>query len=504
MTRRYLAGTVIALGLVSCTVGPRFTPPAPAVPSTYVGAAQHDPAASSSRASAEAAPNDLWWHEFHDAELNRLEERVQKDNLDLRSGVLRIVEARMQVLTARAQGLPSLNASVSYNREQVGLAGILKADGIDTGGANANLYSQILAPVNLFQLGFDASWELDLFGKVRRNVEEAKAQAEVSIETRNDMLVSLEAEVATNYMQLRAAQSLKSITDTLIKEESDVLDLTISRRAHGLAQEQDVESARGQVATLRSQLPQYESNIAVARHAIAVLIGQSPEALDAELGAPADLPAAPQMIPVGLPSTLARRRPDIREAEATLHAQTANIGVAVASMYPDISLAGSFGLRNLSTGYLFDWGSKFYSAGPTVSVPIFQGGSLVANVRLARAEAGVAALNYRKTVLTALQQIEDGLANLDQDGLRIAALKDTVTADQHSFDLTNRSYKVGLSTYINVLNVESQVNQAKQQLAQASLTQMTDLVALYKALGGGWQSMPSATATDPQPASAAN
>jgi NodT family efflux transporter outer membrane factor (OMF) lipoprotein len=241
------------------------------------------------------------------------------------------------------------------------------------------------------------------------------------------------------------------------------------------------------VSSLQSELPQYDQSTSLARHALAVLTGQTPESLDAELAAAADLPVLPQTVPIGLPSTLARRRPDIRQAEATLHAATAEIGVSVASLYPDISLAGSFGLRNTSTNHLFDWASKFYSAGPTVSMPIFHGGALVANVKMARAEAAAAALNYRKTVLSALQDVEDGLVNLDQDSIRVNALKETVAADQRAFDITRHAYKVGLTSYINVLNLELQTNQAKQQLAQASLTEVTDLVKLYKALGGGWE-----------------
>ncbi|MDB6082678.1 MAG: nodT [Gammaproteobacteria bacterium] len=382
-----------------------------------------------------------------------------------------------------------MNATASYNREQLGVAGILKAEGSNFGGGTLNpgLVSGLTKPINLYQVGFDASWELDLFGKVSRSVEAARAQSDEAVESRNDMLVSLEAEVAQTYLQLRAAQLLQSITVGLISDEREVLELTMSRQVNGLAQQGDVESARAQVSSLQSQLPQYEQNISVSRHALAVLIGQTPEALDSELGPSAELPALPQLVPIGLPSALARRRPDIRQAEATLHAATAEIGVSVASLYPDISLAGSFGLRNTSTHYLFDWASKFYSAGPTISVPIFHGGALVANVKMARAEAAAAALNYRKTVLTALREVEDGLVSLDQDSVRVAALKDTVAADERALDITLHSYKVGLSTYITVLNLELQINQAKQQLAQASLTEITDLVKLYKALGGGWE-----------------
>jgi multidrug efflux system outer membrane protein len=485
---RIVWGGLIFSSLASCVLGPQFKPPTAATPANF----------EDDRKGAEAqpvtvvadAPDQAWWHEFKDAELDALEERTRAGNLDLQAGMLRIVEARTQVLVARAQGLPSLKATASYNREQLGVAGILKAQGGNFGGTTLSpgLVSALTSPINLYQVGFDASWELDLFGKVSRSVEAAKAQSEEAVESRNDMMVSLEAEVAQTYLQLRAAQLLKSITLGLIEEERGVLDLTMNRQQHGLAQQGEVESAHAQVATLQAQLPEYEQNIAVSRHALAVLIGQTPEALNIELQATAALPAVPPAIPVGIPSGLARRRPDIRNAEAALHAATAQVGVSMASLYPDISLTGTFGLRNTASNYLFNWASKFYTVGPTVSVPIFQGGALVGNVKIAKAEAGVAALNYRKTVLTALQEVEDGLVSLDQDAARVAALNDTVAANQRALDIETHSYKVGLSNYIAVLNLELQTNQAKVQLAQATLTEVTDVVKLCKALGGGWES----------------
>jgi multidrug efflux system outer membrane protein len=195
---------------------------------------------------------------------------------------------------------------------------------------------------------------------------------------------------------------------------------------------------------------------------------------------------------VGLPSTLARRRPDIRNAEAALHAATARVGVSVASLFPDVSLSGSYGLRNTSTGYLFDWASRFYTFGPSVSIPIFHGGALVANVRLSRTEEAAAALNYRKTVLNALQEVEDGLTGLHEDAQRRSALEDTVAAEQRALDIDLDSYRHGLVSYVTVLTVQIQTVQARQQLAEAMLTQGTDLVKLYKALGGGWEGAPEA------------
>lgn len=490
----WFAVGVVVGALDACKVGPNFKPPQPAVPEEYAGVKSADGGARPDPSMA-APPSSFWWQQFHDTELDRLEERAVAGNLDLQAAFLRIVEAREQVQSARAEGLPSLKASASYSREELGLAGIIKSQHINEGAAGssstAGLISSLESPVNLYQLGFDATWELDLFGRVRRSVEVADAHSTAALESRNDLLVSLQAEVAQDYFQLRAAQMLRAIVAAQIGAQREVFDLTQNRQQHGLGGEADVESARAQLATLQSELPPYEQSIATARHALAVLTGQPPEAMDAEFDDPVDLPAPPAVIPVGVPSTLARRRPDIRQSEAGLHAATAQVGVAVASLFPDISLTGTFGLRNLSPGYLFDWDSKFYTFGPTISIPIFHGGALVSNVRLSRALAAEAALNYRKTVLKALQEVEDGLTALHQDAARTASLQETVEADRRALDVDLDGYGHGLLTYITVLTVQIQMVQARQQLAEALLTQNTDLVKLYKALGGGWEEVPA-------------
>jgi NodT family efflux transporter outer membrane factor (OMF) lipoprotein len=493
---RVIAASMLAALLVqACKVGPDYHPPREPVPDGYAGAAAR-PAATGApdapRVSGSQEPGSFWWREFHDPELDKLIDRAIAGNLDLKAAYLRIVESRIEVQAARAQGLPSLKGSASYTREQLGLAGILKSQGIGNSGPTASATAQQLIaaleqPVNLYQLGFDASWEIDLFGKVRRQVEAASAQSAGAVESRNDLTVSLEAEVAQTYLQLRAAQVSKQVTLELIDAQRGIADLTQNRHEHGLAGEPDVDAARAQRTSLEAQLPAYEQSIASAKHALAVLTGQEPESLDAEFGTSGALPAIPENVPVGVPSTLARRRPDIRNAETALHAATAEIGVSVASMFPDISLAGTLGLRNLGTRYLFDWQSHFYTFGPSVSVPIFEGGALVANVRLSRAQAAQAALSYRQTVLGALQEVEDGLSNLTQDAARVASLKDTVGADQRAVDVQLDAYRHGVISYITVLTVQLQAAQAREQLVQAQATESTDLVKLYKALGGGWE-----------------
>jgi NodT family efflux transporter outer membrane factor (OMF) lipoprotein len=491
-----LAAALAAVLLQACKVGPNYQRPQEPVPEHYSAAA------GAPQLSGDQEPPSSWWREFHDAELDQLIDQAVAGNLNLKVAYLRIVEARVQVQSARAQGLPSLNASASYTREQLGLAGILKSQGIGNSGPTASstaqqLISSLEQPVNLYQLGFDASWEIDLFGKVRRQVEAANAQSAGAIESRNDMLISLEAEVAQTYFQLRSAQVSRQLTLELVRAQREIADLTQNRHEHGLAGEPDVDSARAELTSLEAELPPYEQMISSSKHALAVLTGQTPEAMDAQFGAEGVLPAIPDMIPVGVPSTLARRRPDIRNAETALHAATAEIGVSVASLFPDVSLAGTYGLRNTGTRYLFDWASHFYTFGPTVSLPIFHGGALVANVRLSRAQAAEAALSYRQTVLGALQEVEDGLSTLTQDAARVSALKDTVGADQRAVEVQLDAYRHGVITYITVLTVQLQTAQAREQLIQAQSAQSTDLVKLYKALGGGWEHAPrTAASTD--------
>jgi NodT family efflux transporter outer membrane factor (OMF) lipoprotein len=490
---RSSAAAVLACLLAACKAGPNFVAQHEPTPPAYAGTADGPAGTEAPRPTGDEAPDSFWWRQFHDDELNRLEDRAAAGNLDLKAAYLRIVEARIEVQSARAQGLPSLNGAASFEREQLGIAGILKSQGITAGTTSAStqaLISSLERPVDIYQLGFDASWELDLFGKVRRAVEAADAQSVQAAESRNDLMVSLEAEVAQTYLQLRAAQTLRQITLALVGDQKAVVELTNDRQLHGLASAADVESARGQMSNLESQLPQYEQAVATSRHALAVLSGEAPEALDSEFGETGALPALPRVIPVGLPATLARRRPDIRNSEAALHAATAEVGVSVASLFPDVSLSGTYGLRNTSTGYLFDWASRFYTFGPSVSIPIFHGGALVANVRLSRTEEAAAALNYRKTVLNALQEVEDGLTGLHEDARRSSALEDTVAADQRALDIDLESYRHGLVSYVTVLTVQIQAVQARQQLAGAMLTQGTDLVKLYKALGGGWEAAP--------------
>ncbi|ELY4669756.1 efflux transporter outer membrane subunit [Cronobacter muytjensii] len=481
----------VALLLAGCAVGPDYRAPEPVTPGAFGETARQNAPDVASKARS-TAPDPRWWRTFNSPQLDSLIERAIAGNLSLQQTVLRIAGAREQINQAGGAFFPAVNGNVRATRQQLGLEGELKSrdvygqlDAVDPQISSA--LGPLTQPINLYQGSFDAQWEIDLWGKVRRQVEAADAQQKAAIEQRNDALVSLEAEVARAWLQLRGAQSILATMNEQIASAQQTLELTESRQRSGLSPQLDVENARAQLGTLQAQLPQYQAQERQAMNGLAVLLGKPPGALDAELRAAQPLPALPEIVPVGIPSTLARRRPDVREAEARLHAATAQIGVSVAQLFPSLSLSGQFGMRNSETDYLTDWSSHFYSFGPQVSIPIFQGGRLVSSVKLARAEQGAAALQYRQTVLTALSDVENALVSYRTDQQREAGLEKTLDALQTSFDLASDSYRKGIATFIEVLDAQRQLAQAEQQRAQARVQSSLDLVALYKALGGGWE-----------------
>jgi multidrug efflux system outer membrane protein len=447
--------------------------------------------------SEQANPDPEWWSGFNDPVLTALIVKSIKGNLDLQQAVLRIVEARQGEVSARAEGLPTLGATGSYKRSQLGAKGILESKGANdqlnnltdkkTGKAIGGLLDQISQPADIYQYGFNVSWELDLFGKVRRSVEQAGAKTEAAAEATNDALVMLEGQVAEAYVQLRGAQALAASQQENVRIAREALELTQRRQQNGLTTELDVEQARTQLNDSEQQLPAFDKQVAQAMNSLSVLIGAPPGTVDPMVATPAPLPKPPQVVGVGVPSTLARRRPDIREAEAQLHAATANVGVAVASFYPDISLTGNLGLRALDASYLTNWASHFYSFGPSVSLPIFEGGKLMAGLTLAHAQAAEAALAYRGTVLNALREVENALVAYRTDTIARDDAAKTVKSADTTFYLARNRYEHGLSDFLQALDAQRTLISARQQLVQADISLTGDIVALYKALGGGWE-----------------
>ncbi len=483
MTRPRLF-TAASLGLVllsGCTVGPTFKGAESNTPSAW-----HDVSAASGadRIATDANPDPKWWLTFNDPTLSALIQRATQGNPDVQIAVIRIAEARASERSTASAGLPKLTADGDYRRADLG-------QGLFGGSSSSGLAESLSKPTNIFAGALDASWELDLFGKVRRSVEAAHAAADVAIGNRDDALVTLEAEVAQTYAQLRAAQASRQTAQEDFDAEQQVLTLTQERATHGLVSDLDVENARTILATTEASLAQYDLQIASSLNGLAVLVGEAPGALDSELGAAAPIPQAPPKVPVGLPSGLAHRRPDIRAAEARLHELTANIGVANARFYPDVSLSGQGGVLGFTPQALTTWADRFYAFGPAISLPIFEGGQLRANLQLAKANQAEAAVAYRKTVLNALQDVENALAAYRTELRRHQALERTVQAQTAALAIAQDQYVHGVSTFIDVLTAETSLAQQHQALIQSTLSLTTDVVNLYKALGGGWES-PSA------------
>ncbi|TPG53496.1 efflux transporter outer membrane subunit [Roseomonas nepalensis] len=496
-----LAG-LLAGPLAGCTLDPDFQSPE----ATRLDA--YNQALRTRGVIMESRPDPRWWSEFHDPVLDSLVTRTVAGNLTLQQSVQRVVQARQGEATARAAGLPSLGGSGSYTRQQLGLRGLLESRGAfgaanglrgnqtlenaDPGLSNraadslSNGLNALTRPINLFQAGFDAEWELDLFGRIRRGQEQAGAQTEAAIESSNDALVTLIGEVVQTYSGLRAAQALARAQETNIGAARNLLALTQRRQRDGLSPQIDVENQRAQLTSYEAQLQPFAAQAQQAMNRLAVLMGRPPGMLDDELGPPRPIPPAPPRLPVGVPSELARRRPDIRRAEATLHAATAGIGVAVAQFYPSVSLTGNLGLRGTEISALSSWANHFYSAGPTVSLPIFQGGRLTANLALARSQQVEAALAYRAVVLGALGEVEDSLVAYRTDQTQRDKLRQTVASTRTVLTLARDRYDNGLGSFIEVLDAQRSLVGAQQAEIRATLSVTNDVISLYKALGGGW------------------
>ena len=499
---RALLPLLLAGALGACTLGPDFASPE----STRLDA--YNAALRARGVTMESRPDPRWWSAFHDPVLESLVERTVTGNLTLQQAVQRVVQARQGEVAARAAGLPTIGGSGSYTRQQLGLRGILQSrgafgavnglrgnttlDGASPGLSNraadalSNGLNAATQPINLFQAGFDAAWELDLFGRIRRGEEQANAQTEAAIESSNDALLTLIGDVVQTYSGLRAAQALARAQEANIAAARGLLNLTQRRQRDGLSPQIDVENQRAQLTSYEAQLQPFAAQAQQAMNRLAVLMGRPPGMLDDELGPARPIPPAPPRLPVGVPSELARRRPDIRRAEATLHAATAGIGVAIAQFYPSVSLTGNLGLRGTEISALSSWANHFYSVGPTISVPIFQGGRLTANLTLARSQQAEAALAYRAAVLNALGEVEDSLVAYRSDQAQRDKLRQTVASTRIVLTLARDRYDNGLGSFIEVLDAQRSLVAAQQQEIRAALAVTNDVVSLYKALGGGW------------------
>ena len=326
-----------------------------------------------------------------------------------------------------------------------------------------------------------------MFGGKRRAVEAAKAQLSASEFGQRDVLVTLLGEVARNYVDLRGYQTRLAIANQNIEAQEKTLAITQNRFTNGLATDLDVQQASTVLATTRADVPTLESEIQISTHRVEVLIGQQPGTLQTELAAVAPIPAQPPQVPVGLPSELLLRRPDVSRAERQLAAATANIGVAKSDLFPKFYLTGTVGSESISADDWFTSGSRFWSVGPTVQWRIFDAGRIRANIKVQNARQEQALAAYEQTVLTAFEEVEDNLVLYAKEQVRRRSLQDAVNASQKSLDTANRLYASGLTDFIHVLDAERSLYQAQDALAQSDRTISANLIALYKSLGGGWE-----------------
>ena len=480
----------------SCTVGPRFVAPHANTPAAWSTEAMAQVAGRvpASPVSAAPMPEAQWWRSFGDATLSSLIERTAVSNLDVRQAVLRIAEARAQRDIAFAPLLPDLSANASYTKqrisEKMAFASLLQsftggAAGREPGGVSGPLPG-LVNPFNQYQYGFDASWEIDLFGRTRRAVEAASADTDTALESGRDVLVSMLAELARTYIDLRAAQLRLAVLEESLATERDTLQLTRDRRTAGLGNDLDVENAAAQMTSTESQLPLARARITTDINGLSFLLALDPGALKSELIAAAPVPVVPPQVPIGLPADIIRRRPDIREAEAQLHAATARVGVAVADLFPSLTLNAAAGMQSASPGDLTNWASRFFSVGPALDLPIFQGGARQATVRLQNVRVKEAAVTYARTVLAALNEVENDLTVYGPEQSRRDSLAATVAHSREALALARQRYESGVTSFLDVLVAERNYQQSQLTLADSTAAVATDLVALYKALGGGW------------------
>ncbi len=458
--------------LASCSaVGPDFVKPDSGLDNAVLSPRTEH--AGSAATTTMPVPS-RWWGLFNDAELERLQSSAQDGNLDLQIAATRIEQARAQLGIASSDLLPSVGAGASYSRDALSEHGKFAALGAPT------------KPSDFWQLGFDASWELDLWGRAQRAREGSAASLQATAYEREAVRVALSAEVARTYLQLRGTQAQLDIATQNLALAEHTLALAESRERNGVATRFETASARAQSATIKALLPELAQRRNLLMNALALLLGEPPRALDTRLRDAMPLPSLPTNVPVGLPSALAQRRPDIRRAEAQLHAATASIGVAQADFYPRISLKGRIGVEAFEPGDLGTWDSRFFSVGPTVYLPIFDGGRLRQRLALNEAQQKTAALAYRKTVLQAWHEVDNALDAWAAQQRQHAELQIAYAQNQQALQVAQRGYQEGAADYLSVLTAQRNVLASQTQLNTSATNATLTLVNLYKSLGGGW------------------
>lgn len=452
--------------LSACAVGPDYKTPVTGMPKTFAQAAHPE----FSTHGIEIA----WWKLFKDSELTTLVDQTVQHNYDLQIARANLLEARALYMEAGLNLAPIVTAHANYNDQKRSLGALNNRD---------------FAPreLTLANIGFDAFWELDIFGRVRRNVEASSDEVEAQEASLRDLSVSLIAEVARNYFQLRGLQNQLAVAKKNAENQTQTLEITQVRLEGGRGTELDTSRARAQLDSTRALIPPLQSAIYRAIHRLSVLTGQRPEALIKKLEQPAPMPRIPETIDIGNPVDLLRRRQDIRIAERTLAAATARIGVATADLFPRVTFVGTIALEASYLSGLGAAGSDTYSAGPRISWAALDLGRVYARIKAADASAAASLAQYEQTVLNALEETENALVNYNQEREQRALLASAAKASERADELAHLRFNEGVSDFLTVLDTELRLLQDQERLALSETATATALAALYKALGGGWE-----------------
>jgi NodT family efflux transporter outer membrane factor (OMF) lipoprotein len=465
---------MLGIGLTCCTVGPNYQ--SPEIKEALRRSAP-DGGSVPSR-TVEGAVDIAWWKSFRDFQLSSLVERLVAQNLDLKTAVERVVQSVEQRQVAASQGLPHIEgqASATYNRQS-------------PNGTISLIRPAPGAPLEygLFRTGLTSSWQLDLFGRVRRAVEAADANTLAAVENRHGVALAAVAELAQSYMQLRGTQNRLGIAKRNLRLAEENVELVNARFGSGVATTLDLAQARAQQATIAATLPPLRIQEAELINAIGLLLGDAPRTLETELRRSQMVPRVPRRVPVGMPGTLVRRRPDVREAEAQLHEATAQTGVAMASFYPDVTLNGAASVESLRLTNLFSAKSAAFAVGPSISIPIFEGGKLRGVLALRESQQREAAILFQKTVLRAWKEVDDALTAYREAQLRRADVARAVIENRAALQAARQRYSEGAIDFLNVITAQAQLLQSENDLADSDTQIAIYLVNLYRALGGGWE-----------------
>ena len=455
-------------GLGACSVGPDFQAPQADLPVSWQYTVQ-----PGSTGAGEA--DSQWWQQLGDPQLTALVERAAHANLDVRTASNRLEQSRLMRQITGSEQLPGISANGAYKRARNSSVGILDESN-----------EEGLAPFELWSSTVDASWEVDLWGHVRRSVEAAEAEVQLTQAQRDGVLLSISAETATDYLRLRGVQAKLAVARENLDIARHSYQLTKTRFDNGVTTNLDTANSAAQVATIEAVLPVLGAQQDRLINALSFLLGEAPRALHAELIEAKAIPNPAPDVPLGLPSELARRRPDIQQSEAALHRATAAIGVAKADFYPRISLGASIGFQALDGSNFGNWSSRQWSYGPSVYLPLFQGGRLTGTLELRKREQQQAAIDYRRVVLNAWHEVDDAMTDYSAEKQHHTALAEAVNQNTIALSTARDRYQQGAVDFINVLGVQRALLATQSDLVDSATQAALDRVQLYRALGGGW------------------